>query len=98
MALTITNIDELRNYKNQIEKTKISYDSPLAISATEIFKENEDYYYHKDGEVFRTNLYSLIDNDLKCISKEMSAELEYLKKLIIVLENAQEQVKSRLNG
>ena len=96
MALTITNIDELRNYKNQIEKTKISYDEKID-ELTNTIKSTALYWQGEDGEVFRTNLYSLIDNDLKCLSKEMSAELEYLKKLIIVLESAQEDLMGRRN-
>lgn len=97
MALTVTNINELRNYKSQIEKTMNSYNDKIK-ELTDTVKNTSLYWQGEDGEVFRTNLYSLIDNDLNCISKEMAAELEYLKKLIIVLENAQEQVKSRLNG
>lgn len=97
MALKTTNVNELKYYKSQLEKTKTLYEESID-GLTDTVKVTALYWQGIDGNNFRSNLYSLIGNDLSCITKELTAEIEYLNKLIIVLENAQEQIKSRLNG
>ncbi len=97
MALKITNINELKYYKAQIEKTKNAYDDTIT-NLTDTVKMTALYWQGADGDEYRSRLYSLVGNDLNCISKEMEAEIQYIDKLIVVLENAQEQIKSRLNG
>ena len=97
MALKVTNINELKYYKTQIEKARNAYDETIK-GLTDSIKMTAVYWQGFDGDQFRSNLYSLIGKDLNCISKEMTAEIEYINKLIAVLENAQEQIKSRLNG
>lgn len=97
MALKVTNISDLKYYKDQLTKTKVSYDESID-KLIDTIKLSAIYWQGEDGNNFRENLYSLVGSDLKCISKEMNAEIDYLNKLIIVLENAQEQIKSRLNG
>ena len=97
MALKTTNVNELKYYKSQLEKTKTLYEESID-GLTDTVKVTALYWQGIDGNNFRSYLYSLIGNDLSCITKELTAEIEYLNKLIIVLENAQEQIKSRLNG
>ena len=97
MALKITDISELKYYKVELERTKLSYDEILNNLLNEI-KSSALYWQGEDGDTVRERLYSLIEHELKCISKEINAEADYLGKIILVLENAQQQVKNRLNG
>lgn len=97
MALKITNISDLKYYKGQIEKAKIEYDETIK-NLMDTIKLSAIYWQGEDGNTFRDNLYSLIGIDLNTISKEMNAEIDYLNRYITILENAQEQIKSRLNG
>ena len=97
MALKIMNITDLKYYKEQIEKEKIEYDDTIK-QLMDTIKLSALYWQGEDGNHFRDNLYSIVGVDLNKISSEMNAEIEYLNKLIIVLENAQEQIKSRMNG
>ena len=97
MALKTTNVNELKYYKSQLEKTKQLYEDTLD-GLIDSVKMSAIYWQGLDGNNFRSKVYGLIGKDLNCISKEITAEIEYLNKLIIVLENAQEQIKSRLNG
>ena len=97
MALHITNINELNNYNVELVEAKKDYDETINNLLLSI-KETEDYWQGEDGDNFREQIYGVINKDLKAISKEFEAEIIYIKKLQMVLENAQEQIKSRLNG
>ena len=97
MALKVTNIDELKYYKDKLQKSKNEYDETIN-KLLDTIKVTAIYWQGVEAEEFRLYLYSLIGKDLNCISKEMEAELNYVNKLAMVLENAQEQVKNRLNG
>lgn len=97
MALKIANIDNLKNYRNQLDKVKVSYDETIN-KLLKTIKMSSLYWKGEDGDIFREKLYTLITQDLKCISKEIKAEADYINKIVIVLENTREQVKSRLNG
>ena len=97
MALKITDLAELKYYKIQLERTKASYDEVIN-NLYKTIKNSALYWQGEDGNIFRRKIYSLLKYELLCISKEMNAEIEYLGKIILVLENAQEQIKNRLNG
>lgn len=97
MALKVTDIGELKYYKMQLKRTKDSYDDVIRNIMSTI-KNSSLYWQGEEGENFRSNLYSLVSRDLNCISKEINAEVEYLGKIVNVLENAQEQIKNRMNG
>ena len=97
MALGYTNIEELKSYKEELVKTKDVYDDTID-NLMDVVKMSAIYWQGIEGNLFRAKLYGLIGADLNSISSEMKAEIEYINKLIIVLENAQEQIKSRLNG
>ena len=96
MALKVTNVYELKYYKDYLEKYKNLYDEDVN-NLIDTIKLSAIYWQGEDGNNFRDNLYSLIGSDIECISNEMNAEIEYLSRLIAVLENAQEQIKNRLN-
>ena len=97
MALKVTDIGELKYYRVQLSRSYESYDYVIK-NILDSIKDSALYWQGEDGEVFRERLYSLVSHDLNCISKEIKAEADYLGKIITVLENAQEQVKNRLNG
>ena len=97
MALKITNIDDIKNYKSELEKDKAAYDDVIN-KLTNIIKTSAAYWQGEDGDAFRERLYGFIANELNIISKEIGAEINYLGKVILVLENAREQIKSRVNG
>lgn len=97
MALKLTNINELKSYKTKIEKSKLEYDETIK-HLMDTIKLSAIYWQGEEGNLFRDNLYSLVGVDLNVISNEMKAEIDYLNRLITILENAQEQIKSRING
>lgn len=97
MALKVTDIGELKYYKIQLNRTKVAYDEVLRELINTI-KNSALYWQGEDGDAFREKLFGLLSRDMACISKEINAEAEYLGKIIFVLEEAQEQVKNRLNS
>lgn len=97
MALKITDIGQIKYYKVQLERTKNAYDEVIN-NLLKTIKESELYWQGEDGALLRSKLYSLISNELRCISKEIDAEANYLGKIVLVLEDAQNQVKGSLNG
>lgn len=97
MALHITNINELNNYNVELIEAKKSYDETIKKLLLSI-KQTEDYWQGEEGNSFREQIYNVINKDLTAISNEFEAEIFYIKKLQQVLENAQEQIKNRLNG
>ena len=97
MALKVTDIGDLKRYKLQLDKINTSYDEVIN-NLLRTIKTSSLYWQGEDGDLFREKLYSLITYELKCISREINAESEYLGKIVLVLENAQEQIKNRLNG
>ena len=96
MALKVTNLNELKYYKDSLAKCQNSYEETIDRLIDSI-KLSAIYWQGEDGNEFRDKLYSLIGSNLNSVSTEMNAEIEYLEKLIVVLENAQEQIKHRLN-
>lgn len=97
MALGAVNIEQLKAYKDELLKTKKMYDESIS-SLMDVVKLSAIYWQGIEGNLFRAKLYGLIGADLNCVSSEMNAEIEYINKIILVFENAQEQIKSRLNG
>lgn len=97
MALKITDIAELKYYKVELERTKAAYDEVIS-NLLNTIKASALYWQGEDGNILRERLYLLIKYELQCVSKEINAEALYLGKIIAVLENAQEQIKNRLNG
>ena len=97
MALKISNIDDIKYCREELEKDRIRYDEVINKLINTI-KMSAVYWQGEEGDQFREELYSLIMNELRVISKEINAESNYLRKVIIVLENARNQIKSRLNG
>ena len=96
MALKVTNINELKYYKDSLAKCHNSYEDTID-KLVDTIKLSAIYWQGEDGNEFRDKLYSLIGSNLNSVSTEMNAEIEYLDKLVLVLENAQEQIKNRLN-
>ena len=97
MSLQITNINNIKESSSLIVNAKNSYDTALkelvnAVKSTELSWTGEDAYN------FRQEVYNIIVKELYSISDEMNIEATYLKRLTYVLENAQEQVKNRLNS
>lgn len=97
MALQTININELKYRKDRLSSFKENYDEVLNNLLDEV-KMIAFYWQGSNSNNLRTELYKLIGNDLNNISNEINAEVEYLNKLILVLENADEQIKNRLNG
>ena len=97
MALQTISINELKYRKDRLSSFKENYDEVLNNLLDEV-KMIAFYWQGSNSNNLRTELYKLIGNDLNNISNEINAEIEYLKKLILVLENADEQIKNRLNG
>ena len=97
MALQTLNINELKYRKDRLSSFKDNYDEVLNNLLDEV-KMIAFYWQGSNSNNLRTELYKLIGKDLNNISNEINAEVEYLKKLILVLENADEQIKNRLNG
>lgn len=97
MAVQVTNINELKNSEITITNAKVSYDEALK-KLSDAIKITEFSWQGEDGMKFREDLMALINNDLKDVSEEMNSEINYLKKIHTILENAQEQVKNRLNS
>ena len=96
MSLTITNIENVKNAKEKIKSAKKSYDESLKLLSHTV-KFTEFSWQGKNADDFRTEVNKLINGDLENVSKELEVEINYLTKLSTVLENAEEQVKQRLN-
>jgi uncharacterized alkaline shock family protein YloU len=97
MALQITDINVLKNSEVEISKAKAEYDDILK-NLENAVKSTENSWNDKDGVEFRTKVLNLINNDLKEMSMEMEFEINYLKKIAMVLENAQQEIKKRINN
>lgn len=97
MALQTININELKYHQDKLSSLKDSYDETLRKLLDEV-KMIALYWQGNDSATLRNDLYKLIGSDLNIISSEIEAEVEYINKLILVLENASEQIKNRLNG
>ena len=97
MALQIINIQELKNGQEKLSILKENYDETIKKLLDEV-KMIELYWQGNSSNNLRNELNKLIGTDLNNISNEINAEVEYLKRLILVLENADEQIKNRLNG
>lgn len=97
MALQIANIELMKKSSVDIAKAKDTYDDALKEIENAI-KSTENSWNDQDGNDFREKVMLLLDNDFKDISEEMGFEINYIKKVSTVLENAQEQVKNRINN
>ena len=97
MALQVVNVDELKQHKEKINNYKNAYDSKLR-ELLDLIRSISIYWQGVESDNFRNELYSIIRSNFNIVSVEMNAEVEYLNKLILVLENAQEQIKNKLNG
>ncbi len=95
MSLQITNIEELKNSKIQIAKEKELYQDTL-LDLENAIKETQITWNGNESDDFREKTLAIV-NKLKNVENEMTYEVNYLDKIIVVLENAQEQVKNRLN-
>ena len=96
MALKITNVNELKYYKDGLIKCQNTYEE-ITNKIIDAIKLSAIYWQGEDGNEFREKLFSLIKSNKSIYFTELDAEIEYVNKLIIVLENAQEQIKNRLN-
>ena len=96
MALQITNVNELKVAKDNIKESKESFDSSLTTLSDNI-KTLQNYWQGEDGYNYQTKVMNIIDNDLALVSEEMAFEVKYLDRITSVLDNAQEEVKKRLN-
>lgn len=97
MALKVTNISDLKNSELKIKEAKNSYLEALngitdAVKSTELFWQGEDAYK------FRREIYSLIKTDFNDVKEELEFEELFLNRVRTTLENAQEEVKKRLNS
>jgi len=97
MALQTININELKYHQDKLSSLKESYDEILKNLLDEV-KMIAFYWQGNDSSNLRSELYKLIGSDLNNISNEIEAEVDYINKLVVVLENANEQIKNRLNG
>ena len=95
MSLQITNIEELKNSKVQITKEKELYQDTI-LDLENAIKETNITWNGNESDDFREKTLTLVDK-LKKVEDEMTYEINYLDKIIAVLENAQEQVKNKLN-
>ena len=96
MPIQKVNIGEMKYYSNQIKKAKTSFDDSIKLLKQTI-AFTEFSWTGTEADEFRQNVSSIIKNDLSKISKEFEIEIKYLDKVSSVLENAEEQVKKRLN-
>ncbi len=97
MALTIVNLDEIKKAELEISDAKTNYDDSLKLLKDTI-NNTINFWQGEDADLYRERVNHLIDNELSNASYEMEYEKAYLNKVSTVLENAQEQVKNRLNG
>ncbi len=96
MSLTVTHIEALKNSTARIISAKKSYEDTLSV-LKESIKFTEFSWQGKNADDFRTEVNKLITDDLESVIKELEIEINYLNKVTIVLENAEDQVKQRLN-
>ena len=96
MALKVTNVNELKYYKDGLIKCEKAYEDTIN-KLIDTIKLSAVYWQGAEGNDFRDKIYTLIGSNLNTVTTEMDAEIEYINKLIMVLENAQEQIKNRLN-
>ncbi len=96
MSIQKSNISEMKYYSNQIKKAKTSFDDSLKLLKQTI-AFTEFSWTGVEADEFRQNVSSVINNNLSKITKEFEIEIKYLDKVSSVLENAEEQIKKRLN-
>lgn len=97
MALQISNINNLKESYALLSIAKSSYDNTLRDLANAV-KNTELFWRGEDAFKFRRDLFEILTKNLLATTEEIDIEMKYLKKLSMVLENAQEQVKSKLNN
>ena len=96
MALQITNVNELKNAKTLIETSKKSYDESLDSLRNAII-EIQNYWQGEDSIEYQDKVLNLVNRELSHESTELEFEVKYLNRIITVLDNAQDQIKKRLN-
>ena len=96
MSLAVTNIENLKTAKQKIVEAKSNYDEAIK-NLKQINKNTEITWQGKNADDFRAEVGKLLYGDLESISKEFEIEIRYLEKITTVLENAEDQVKQRLN-
>ena len=96
MALQITNIDRLKNSKIIIEKAKTSFEEEMKI-LNDATIEIGNNWQGEDSSVIQNKIVDIINKELTNEKGEMMFEMKYLDRIIFVLENAQNEVKKRLN-
>ena len=77
MALKVTNVNELRYYKDGLSKYKEMYNETIDRLIDSI-KLSAIYWQGQEGNELRDKLYSLIGTNLGCVSTEINAEIEYI--------------------
>ncbi len=97
MSLTVTNIENLKTAKSKIISAKKSYEDTLEIIKNTV-KFTEFSWQGKNADDYRAEVNEIIDKDLESVVKELEIEINYLNKITQVLENAEDQVKQRLNS
>ncbi len=97
MALQITDLSVLRSSVMEIKNAKSEYDEILK-NIIDAVKSTETAWNDKEGIEFRTKVLNLLEHDLKDMSLEMEFEVNYIKKITMVLENAQQEIKKRINN
>ena len=97
MSLTVTNIETLKNSKSKIISAKKSYEDTLNVLKDTV-KITEFSWQGKNADDYRAEVNGIIKDDLESVVKELEVEISYLNKITQVLENAEDQVKQRLNS
>ena len=97
MALQVTNLDVMKKSEIDITEAKNSFDETTN-NLRKSIKTMELYWNDRDGYELREKMLGFIDSNIKNISEEMENEIKYIKKVYMILENVQEQVKNRLNS
>ena len=97
MAFREINLNELDEYYKQIQKYSTEYNECLEELINTI-RMTAVYWRGEEGDTFRDKIYTLVGSSFDGVSKEMNVEMEYIKRLKVVLESAQEQIKNRINS
>ena len=97
VALQITDLSVLKSSEAEIRAAKAEYDEILK-NIENAIKSTENAWNDKEGIEFRTKVLNLLEHDLKDMSTEMEFEVNYIKKITMVLENAQQEIKKRINN
>lgn len=95
MALQIANISEIKEIESAIKDAKNNYDEALKNLKNAVSKLDE-MWKGQDADVLRNKINELVNNEFTETSNELEFEINYLSKIAFTLQNAQEQIRSRL--